>query len=499
MGGDDIVAAKTASGAALVATDNSTGVSRLDVNKASGAALDLSKVTFDEIEFSADQGTDAVTVANNANLVVSADQTNLTITTAAAPSQSVTVNLDHDTAGTGITLTDLTTNNASDLTLNLTDSKATYVLTATSMGTADLVVTGDATQLTVTTAAAVGSIDASALNGKVVVSSVEMTKQITTGAGADSFTVNDGKATTLKIDGGAGVDTVVFTASDDFSAGDITFTNIEKLDVSASGVVLAADDLTGKSYVVFGNNLADTLEVEVNSTSGETVDLSDFAGALAKITVTGNNGADTITGLANFATTVNAGSGNDTITGGNLVDTIDGEAGNDTIVAGEGADSITGGTGADTIDLTEATSAVDTVVFATVGDGSTAATTGSFSGYDVITGFASGKDKLDVSAITGAGTEFEVIKSTAPTGTENDLADADFAKVSSVVAFLEANNAVVDNGVADEYVIAVSFSDFTAIYAIDNDGTANTTVEAGEVTLLGTVDVVSVAADYTVA
>jgi hypothetical protein len=47
---------------------------------------------------------------------------------------------------------------------------------------------------------------------------------------------------------------------------------------------------------------------------------------------------------------------------------------------------------------------------------------------------------------------------------------------------------VFDNG-GDEYSVAITFSDFSAIYGIADAGVTDT-VEAGEVTLLGTVDAV---------
>jgi Ca2+-binding RTX toxin-like protein len=467
----------------------------LDVNAASGAAIDLSDVAFDEIEFSADQAADAVTVANNAHIVISADQTNFSIETEASPNQNVTVELNHDTADTGITLSDLTTTNVNELTLNLTDEDATYELSDISLGTTKLVVTGDADALDVTTYTSFASFDASAISADVTVSDVVTAKQITTGSGADSFTVNDGNTTTVKIDGGSGVDTVVFTANDDFSAGDITFDNIDKLDVSASGVVLAASDVTGSDYIVFGNLLADSLELELNNATGETVDISDMSAALATVTVTGNTGADTITGMLTFATTINAGAGNDTITGGNLVDTIDGEGGNDTIVAGNGADVITGGTGADTIDLSEGTSAVDTVML-DQGDGSAVgAAAGTFSGYDVITGFTLAKDLIDTE--TGVAAATEVWASTAATTASNDLAASEFTDVDAIVAFINditANEtSVMDTNAIT--TLAITFDDFTAIYTVDNDATA--AVAAAEVELLATVDAIVTATEMT--
>ena len=76
-----------------------------------------------------------------------------------------------------------------------------------------------------------------------------------------------------------------------------------------------------------------------------------------------------------------SGSGNDSIIGDTLVNNINGGGGNDTINGGGGADRLTGGTGADNFVYTLRT---DSNVGA---------------GRDVITGFVSGTDKLDFSAI----------------------------------------------------------------------------------------------------
>ncbi|MDA8884130.1 hypothetical protein N9H99_05240, partial [Planktomarina temperata] len=183
------------------------------------------------------------------------------------------------------------------------------------------------------------------------------------------------------------------------------------------------------------------------------------------------------------------------VIGGAAVDTVDGGAGDDNITAGEGADLITGGTGADTINLTEATVAIDTVFFAAVGEGSTAAASGAqFSGFDVVTGFGS-TDLVDVNAITVLAAEGEVLLSTAGSTAAIDLADSEYTDVDAIVTFLNDAGSVFDNGGGgDSYAVAITFSNFSAIYGIADAGVVDT-VEATEVTLLGTVDAVILAAN----
>ena len=131
--------------------------------------------------------------------------------------------------------------------------------------------------------------------------------------------------------------------------------------------------------------------------------------------------------------------------------------------------------------------------FAAVGEGSTAAASGAqFSGFDVVTGFGS-TDIVDVNAITVLAAEGEVLLSTAGSTSAIDLADSEYTDVDAIVTFLNDAGNVFDNG-GDEYSVAITFSDFSAIYGIADAGVLDT-VEATEVTLLGTVDAVILAAN----
>ncbi|RJF95529.1 DUF4214 domain-containing protein [Noviherbaspirillum saxi] len=93
--------------------------------------------------------------------------------------------------------------------------------------------------------------------------------------------------------------------------------------VILSGSVIAAD--INDIYVVNDGN---TITFNGTADGAGTVDVLDFTGVTAALTINGNDG-------------------NDMITGGSGIDTIQGGSGNDTIIGGNRADRLTGGAGAD--------------------------------------------------------------------------------------------------------------------------------------------------------
>ena len=168
--------------------------------------------------------------------------------------------------------------------------------------------------------------------------------------------------------------------------------------------------------------------------------------------------------------------------------------------------------GGDTIDLTESTSAADNVVFAAITSGSAAgAAAGTFSGFNVITGFvttvddivfdsgtAFNQDTVDTAVIGNAAGDSQVVLSTAAATAANDLTMSNYTDVDTVVAFMNDGGYTDSNtGTADVSSVAVTFTDFTAIYAVNNDNTD--AVTAAELTLVATVDEVLVTGDIVIA
>lgn len=118
--------------------------------------------------------------------------------------------------------------------------------------------------------------------------------------------------------------------------------------------------------------------LELQGSGGFSVTLAATAQAAGLRDVEGGDGADLID-ASGYTTRIE----------------LEGDRGNDTLIGGQGNDKIEGGKGADQIDLTAGGS--DRVIYESRLDGSSEGLAGqSFSGYDAITGFTAGDDKIDI-------------------------------------------------------------------------------------------------------
>lgn len=379
------------------------------------------------------------------------------------------------------------------------------------------------------TAVTAKKLDATNLQGALTATLSSTAADIKGGAGDDVISI--ATDVDFKVDGGAGVNTLKFGAANNYSDNTVSFTNVGLLHIdvaAATTVQFKSSDVTGKAFALKGDATvaADTLQINMDAAS---VDLGGIAvdTATANVTVVTQNvattvvgtlGADTVNHAANSTSlTFTSTAGNDVITGGSAADTITtgagadvvkGGAGNDTITVGEGSDFVEGGAGADTINLTETVSAIDYVNFAALTDGSAAgAAAGTFTGYDVITGFKTGTDKL-VFGSDGAATPVTittriidgaaVVKAgDAATDASKDLTFADIANVDKLVAYLNEAGVAYTPTTSKSDLVAITFGDKTALYAVTNDATA--AVVATEIKLLGTVDALLVAGDLVIA
>lgn len=226
----------------------------------------------------------------------------------------------------------------------------------TANGTTTLAVTGStftsgATTLAASTLSAANSIQLNLSNTLNSAGNV-----INMGAGNDTLTIDlQALNNTTTLAGGAGTDTLIFSANTDSDSitQDATVTGFETVSFLTAGIA-----------GIFATVVNDA---GVAAAATQTINAFNLTGTLLW------NGAAELDGKFS----ITGGSGADSLTGGSLVDTIVGGLGADVITGGLGADSLTGGLG------------VDTFVYTLV-------TQSNGTNTDTITDFLTGTDKLQV-------------------------------------------------------------------------------------------------------
>ena len=537
-------AAGTLDGADATAASNTLAIT-LDDGDDTANAADLSGVTI----------TDMASVSIDASVDVQAST--ITSLTASADNTDVTINA----GALGVTLATAVNLGTGDLVINSTAAVAggATAITATSLtasgsGAVTLTAINSSNLATVTTGSGADALTISATGASLTLNS---------GAGNDAVII--GAATTASmtytLEGGDGFDTLGLTDTVSYTAGTITESGFERIrlvdgDATSTDVTVANSLLDGSTYIMTTDGTAIVNTITVTLGTGEvSTDLSGLTfdntfqaandivvlnagGATGNLTLvgsdminqfTGGTGNDTLTGgdaadvlnAGNGTNTITGGAGADALTGGTGVDTINGGAdgdtitagtGNDVITAGEGTDVVNGGAGADTIDLTETTSAADNVLVVALTDGGAAGTAaGTFTGFDVITGFTTGTDDIvfdgntngddtvDTAIFTGAGGADEVVvAATLAVTASNDITISNYTSVDQVVNYINdliANgNYVPDSTSTDLFVVTIGSgtSGTSVLYAVVDDGAA---VDATEITLIATVNGVLTATD----
>lgn len=281
-----------------------------------------------------------------------------------------------------------------------------------------------ATPITVTIVGDSASID----TGDPGVDTLISIEAITTGSGADLFSISGDSTTDYILDAGAGANTFEFTGASisgtfsiDADAGSGTFLDFSGFTGSGISVDLSntsqqtvasqfditiaadniftlvsgtgqADDITGTSTAdmiwaglgadtLSGGGGADTLYGEDgNDTLNGGADADTLYGGANDDTLNGDAGNDTLFGGADNDT-LNGGANDDTLFGGDGTDTLNGDAGNDTLFGGDGNDTINGGADIDLIDANTDDSGVTVVMDSTSGTMSSAT-----NGNDTLTG-----------------------------------------------------------------------------------------------------------------
>ncbi|MDB2508108.1 hypothetical protein N9X37_05120 [Planktomarina temperata] len=521
--GTDLVvaAASTAGGttaASVIATDNSTGESRIKLQEAAGADLDLSALAVDFVEFGHNESsTDKYKLASGQKIAIGSDTAALVLDAAAVAGNTATVVVEDDAAAVDATahlLTKITSTNIGELTIQHDDTEQALVGTDgvdATAGTADdvgvVAIVGAANVLktagagdiefsSVTAASFDGSASTGAIDFKLINTAV---KTVKTGAGDDTFT-GDGTAAAYKLDGGDGTDTFVMADTEDYSALAFTITNVEKIDVSATADfagTLASSQITGQSILVQGDSAsADVLNIALTAT-GEVSNLAGIDVVLANVAVAGSAGGDTIVGSANGVMTIDGNGGVDNITGGSAADILIGGAGLDVITTGGGRDTVTieteatlvlMGNTADTVkDFTagalgdkynyDGATAGVTAITGTAFDGSTAAT---FQTHSV-------SGNLTVTATAGI---VNITVEDASSLSSDGVSVLDALKTGSAAGTITMDTS------GDIALFAISDGTNTGIYLGDSDGDASLTFN--EMVLITTLEGVD-NADLTVA
>ncbi|NIJ22077.1 hypothetical protein FHS95_003788 [Sphingomonas naasensis] len=239
------------------------------------------------------------------------------------------------------------------------------------------------------------------------------------------------------LDGGAGIDTVSYEASD-------------------AGVLIRLDNVrtgSGSFWQNLGGILEDVLADGVGgfATGDRLINFENVTGSAHSDTLFGNN----------IANVLHGGAGNDTLYGDDGNDSLYGDDGRDILIGGSGADllfgggdvdSLTGGDGNDRLnggaghDLLTGGSGNDVFAFSDLG------------GWDSITDFRRGQDKIDLSAI-------DAKSATA--------ADDAFAWIGSS-AF---------SGVAGQLRVYKSLGEYHVAGDVNGDGLADFTIDVGNVQL----------------
>ena len=216
------------------------------------------------------------------------------------------------------------------------------------------------------------------------------------------------------------------TGNGDFVATKVSSVGTGLLTIDASGIT----DLVGTSF---------------------TIGAADALGGGSTESIIGSAGNDVIA-TGNYASTVDGGSGNDSITGGTSNDNLSSLAGHNTLTGGGGKDTLTAGAGNDSItggssnDLIDAGAGLNTIVG---GGGKDTITSGD--GNDDITGGSS----IDVITSNGG-------KDTIVGGGGNDVIDAGSGDDTITVTVGASDLVSVIGGAGNDTLTVTSFGNVTS-------------------------------------
>jgi Ca2+-binding RTX toxin-like protein len=316
------------------------------------------------------------------------------------------------------------------------------------------------------------------------------------GLGDDVYTIDQSGDTVTEADS-AGIDlvNVAYTKADTYTLG----ANLENATVTAAASI--AVNLTGNDLdnILIGNAAVNTLSGGIGNDTldggagadklaggaGDDNYLVDSTGDVVTELAGGGHDVVTVKTIASYTlaaevddlvfsgTTAFTGTGNalaNLLTGGSGADKLLGGAGDDVLTGGAGNDTLTGGTGADTIVLNSKT------------------------GFDTVTDFLGGTDKLQLSqsifAVGNGDTVIDnaVTKAGAGGFTSNAelvILTQNLSTVSAATAAAAIGSATSAYAIGDKALFAVHNSTTTTLYLFTASG-ADAVVSAAELTQLVT-------------
>ena len=197
--------------------------------------------------------------------------------------------------------------------------------------------------------------------------------------------------------GNAGVDNGTLVYGNTISDLNASASGVGSIDVSGAGNLDVAKLEAGKSALTIDASQT-TGQVKFDAITGSTKGDTFTAGSGDTTVAYTDNSADT-----NTTNTFTGGAGNDTFTisgSGKGTNIITGGAGNDTFtISDSDTNVLTGGSGVDTFDVTKATGAT-TFNYSSASDALVSVDAkGTETGIETITGFNTGSDKIDLSAL----------------------------------------------------------------------------------------------------
>lgn len=482
----DIDAKATAGGATEVSLLDTTGVVTveldLDTTDQNFTISGASSVSAYKLEAAAAATTDIITLGSgttlavtNVNATLGSANTSLVLPNAADLSIAVGKSeTDADTAA--VDLTTLTTASATSITLG--GSGIDAATGAGYIGAIDIatLVSAKLTSLTL-------DLD----QGDITLGTVTAAKLASVTATGDndlSFGASGGSTAALaSFDASTATGTITIGQAIDFTAS-------ASVKTGTANDAVTLDVLTeGNVALDMGEKTADNDTLSISGANNMGLTVVDLSGADQMTQLNGAINSAAQAGIESVNLSGLTGSFGASITGSADGNTITSTGNADNIIAGEGADTITGGGGNDTIDISESTAKVDTVVFSAAAS----------NGNDTITGFTTTSDDLNVA---GTGTLVGVIAvDTAASGAAIALAAAKALIVtdnanSTFSNVLTILNAAIDTTgvVTGDTILVVDNGTDSRVYLYEDD-TAAAAIQAGELTLLGTVSGVAALAE----